>query len=215
MAIGLLGRKLGMTQIFDENGAAVPATLIEVGPCPILQKRIPEKDGYSALQIAFDPRGEKNVTRPMIGHFKKAGVGPHRFVREVRLDDTNGYEVGQTLKVDLFAPGDQVDVRGTTKGRGFAGTIKRHGSSRGPETHGSRYHRRPGSMGQSATPSRVFKGKIGAGRMGGVRDTAQNLTVVRTDADRNLLVVKGSIPGSTNGYVVVCKSVKTKVSKGR
>jgi large subunit ribosomal protein L3 len=215
MAIGLLGRKLGMTQVFDEHGAAVPVTLIEVGPCPILQKRILEKDGYSALQIAFAPRSDKNVTRPMLGHFKKAGVGAHRYIREVRLDDANGYEVGQTLRVDLFSPGDQVDVRGTSKGRGFAGPIKRHGVSRGPESHGSRYHRRPGSMGQSATPSRVFKGKVGAGRYGNSRHTAQNLTVVRIDADRNLLAVKGSIPGGSNGYVMVCRSVKPKQTKGR
>jgi large subunit ribosomal protein L3 len=215
MAIGLLGKKLGMTQIFDEHGAVIPVTLIQAGPCPILQKRVPEKDGYSALQIAFDPRSEKNVTRPMMGHFKKAGTEPHRCIREVRLEDINGYEVGQTLDVALFAEGEMVDVSGVSKGRGFAGTIKRHHSHRGPTTHGSNYHRRVGSLSASSDPSRVYKGKIGCGHMGSVRCTVQNLKIVSTDPERNLLVVRGSVPGCNNGYVVISKSVKAAASKAR
>ncbi|NQU41955.1 50S ribosomal protein L3 [bacterium] len=208
MAIGLLGKKLGMSQIFDEKGAAIPVTLIEAGPCPILQKRVPEKDGYSALQIGFDQRREKNVTRPMLGHFKKADAEPVHCIRELRLEDTNGYEVGQTLNVKVFEIGDRVDICGTSKGRGFSGTIKRFNSHRGPTTHGSMYHRRPGSSGASADPSHVYKGKINPGQYGNSRTTAQNLTVLGMDADRNLLIVKGSIPGATNGYVMISKSVK-------
>jgi len=164
MAIGLLGKKLGMTQIYDENGVAIPVTLILAGPCPVLQKRVPERDGYSALQIGFDGRSEKNVTRPMLGHFQKAGVGPVRFVREMRVENTNGYDVGQALSVDMFEVGDHVDVSGVTKGRGFSGTIRRFHTARGPTTHGSNYHRRPGSSSASADPSRVFKGKKTPGR---------------------------------------------------
>jgi large subunit ribosomal protein L3 len=209
MAIGLLGKKLGMSQIYDENGTAIPVTLILAGPCPILQKRAPDKDGYSALQIGFEPRSGRSVTKPMLGHFKKAGVDPQRFIREIRLADCNGFEVGQTLKVDLFAAGDRVDVSGMSKGRGFSGTIRRFHTHRGPMSHGSTYHRRPGSNSASADPSRTYKGKVGCGRMGGEKCMAQNLQVVATDLDKNLLIVKGSIPGVTNGYVVVSKSVKT------
>ncbi|MBN1868248.1 50S ribosomal protein L3 [Candidatus Sumerlaeota bacterium] len=209
MAIGLLGKKLGMSQIYDENGTAVPVTLILAGPCPILQKRVPDKDGYSALQLGFESRAGRTIAKPMLGHFKKAGVDPVRFVREIRLNDCNGFEVGQTLKVDLFAVGDRVDVCGVSKGRGFSGTIRRFHTARGPMSHGSTYHRRPGSSGASADPSRTYKGKVSPGRHGAVRRTAQNLQVVGTDLERNLLIVKGSIPGAANGYVVVSKSVKT------
>jgi len=213
MAIGLLGKKLGMSQIFDEKGMSIPVTLIEVGPCPILQKRVPEKDGYSALQIGFGAQTEKNVTQPMLGHFKKAGVGPVRFIKEFRCEDTNDFEVGQTLNVDLFQTGEHVDVSGVTKGRGFSGTIRRFNSRRGPTSHGSTYHRRPGASSASSDPSRVFKGKIMPGHHGNANRTAQNLTIIGTDAEKNILVVKGSIPGCTNGYVVVSKSVKTKLKK--
>jgi large subunit ribosomal protein L3 len=210
MAIGLLGKKLGMTQIYDEKGTAIAVTLVEAGPCPILQKRVPERDGYSALQVGFDARKVKSVTRPMLGHFKKAGVDPVRFIREFRLDDTNDYEVGQTLDVELFKEGDQVDVCGVSKGRGFSGTIRRFHTSRGPTTHGSTYHRRAGSCGASADPSRTVKGKVRAGQLGNARSTIQNLTVLGKDPEKNLLIIKGSVPGRTNGFVMVSKSVKAK-----
>jgi large subunit ribosomal protein L3 len=208
MAIGLLGKKLGMSQVFDEKGAAIPVTVVEVGPCPILQKRIPEKDGYSAIQIGFGARKPKNVTAPMIGHFKKAGVDPTACIREMRLEDTNGYEVGQILKVDLFEIGEHVDISGVSRGRGFSGTIRRFNSRRGPTSHGSNYHRRPGSGGQSSDPSRVYKGKIGAGQCGNEKVTVQNLTVIGSEPERNLLLIKGSIPGARNGFVVIHKSKK-------
>ena len=213
MAIGLLGKKLGMSQIYDESGTAVPVTLILAGPCPILQKRLAEKDGYSALQIGFDSSSEKNVTKPMLGHFKKSGAEPQRCIRELRLDDTNGYEVGQALRVDLFSVGDHVDVAGVSKGRGFSGTIRRFHSHRGPESHGSTYHRRTGSLSASSDPSRVYKGKIAPGHHGAARTTTQNLTVVRTDLERNIIMVKGSVPGATNGYVMISMSVKAKTPK--
>lgn len=208
MAIGLLGKKLGMSQIFDEKGASIPVTLIEAGPCPILQKRVPEKDGYSALQIGYGAQTDKNVTQPMLGHFKKAGATPVRFIKEFRLDDTNGYEVGQLLNVELFEAGERVDISGVTKGRGFSGTIRRYHSGRGPTTHGSTYHRRPGASSASSDPSRVFKGKIMPGHHGNANRTAQNLTIVGMDTEKNILVIKGSIPGCRNGYVIVSKSVK-------
>jgi large subunit ribosomal protein L3 len=213
MAIGLLGKKLGMSQIFDEKGTAIAVTLILAGPCPILQKRLLNKDGYNALQIGFDAAGEKNFTRPMLGHFKTSGASPVRCIKEIRLEDTNGFEVGSAIKVDVFAPGDSVDICGVTKGRGFSGTIRRYHTNRGPETHGSNYHRRPGSGSASADPSRVYKGKVMPGQHGNARRTSQNLTVVQTDLDRNLLIVKGSIPGRTNGYVMISKSVKAKAKK--
>ncbi len=210
MSIGLIGKKLGMTQIYDEKGVSIAVTLIQAGPCPILQKRQPDTDGYSALQLGFDSRSPKNVTRPMLGHFKKAGADPQRCIREMRVEDIGDYEVGQTLGVDLFKTGDQVDVSGVSKGRGFSGTIKRHNTHRGPTTHGSHYHRRPGSSGASADPSRVFKGKKNPGQYGNAKKTIQNLTIVGTDVEKNILWVKGSVPGHTNGYVVIRKSVKGK-----
>lgn len=208
MSIGLLGKKLGMTQIFDDAGTSIPVTLIEAGPCPILQKRMPEKDGYSALQLGFGPRSAKNVSRPMLGHFKKAGADPLSYVREMRVDDVGPYEVGQQLNVELFEVGERVDISGVSKGRGFSGTIKRHSTHRGPTTHGSHYHRRPGSSGQSADPARVVKGKKNPGQYGNSRVTMQNLKVIGTDPEKNILVIKGSVPGSTNGYLIISKSVK-------
>ena len=213
MAIGLLGKKLGMTQIYDEKGVRIPVTLIQAGPCPIIQKRVPEKDGYSALQIGFDTRSAKNVTRPMVGHFKKAGVDPLRVIQEVRLDDVKDFEVGQALNIELFEVGESVDVVGISKGHGFSGSIKRHNQSCGPMSHGSHYHRGPGSMGQSAWPSHVFKGKKLPGQFGAVRTTVQNLKIVGADLDKNLLIIKGSIPGHNNGYVMIKKSVKVKAGK--
>lgn len=213
MTIGLLGKKLGMTRIYDEAGTFIPVTVIQAGPCPILQIKSKEKDGYSALQVGFDPKPERNVTRPLMGHFKRAGVSPLRVVREFRIEDLDGFTIGQALDLSLFESGEKVDVTGVSKGRGFAGFQKRVHSSRGPETHGSMYHRRSGSMGASADPSHVYRGKAAAGHMGAARATAQALTVVKVDKDRNLLLVRGSIPGHNNGYVIIRKSVKARRKK--
>lgn len=209
MTIGLLGKKLGMTRVFDENGTIIPVTVILAGPCPILQIKTVTKDGYDALQIGFDPRtGEKNVTRPMLGHFKRAGTAPQRLVREFRLDAVDGFAAGQSLDLSLFENGELIDVTGVSKGRGFAGPMKRHNYSRGPESHGSMYHRVSGSMGASADPSRVLPGKRLPGHMGAVRCTTQNLKVVTIDRENNLILVRGSVPGHENGYVMLRKSVK-------
>lgn len=208
MTIGLLGKKLGMTRIYDEAGTVIPVTVIQAGPCPILQVKDEARDGYRAVQLGFDARPERNVNRPLMGHFRRAGAAPVRIVREFRTDDLNGYETGQQLDLELFDIGEKVDVTGISKGRGFAGAQKRHNSSRGPETHGSMYHRQSGSLGASADPARVFKGKKTPGRMGGVTVTTQNVEVVRMDKDRNLLLIRGSVPGANNGYVMIRKSVK-------
>lgn len=206
MPLGLLGRKLGMTQLFDEKGAIVPVTVIEAGPCPVIMKRTTQDDGYDAVQIGFDAIPERKVTKPMLGHFKKANVAPHRFVREFRGEEATKLEVGATLDVGLFAAGEKVDVVGTTKGRGFQGPHKRSGNKPGPETHGSMYHNRPGSMGGSSDPSRSWKGKAAAGHMGDLRVTTKNLKVVRTDAGKNLILVRGSVPGANGGLVLICKA---------
>jgi len=208
MLLGLLGKKLGMSQIFDEDGKLVPVTLIEAGPCPILQKKEKNKDGYDALQIGFDPKPKRLTNKPEMGRFNKSNVSPVRFLREIRIQDVSKYEVGQVLDVEVFKKGEKVDVMGISKGRGFAGTVKRHHSSRGPESHGSMYHRRPGSMGGSSDPSRVFKGKALPGHMGNARCTILNLKVVKTDKEKNLLVLKGSVPGHMNSYLLIRKSVK-------
>lgn len=238
MTLAILGKKLGMTHVFAEDGTMVPVTVLEAGPCPILQVKTPATDGYSALQIGFGHRRESAVRRaeqamaerrkareenrrPRIrapkqvlvtaaelGHARRAGVAPPRHIREVRLDDTDGYRVGQELRVDIFAVGERVDVIGTSKGRGFAGPIKRHHSSRGPETHGSNYHRRPGSQGASADPSHTLKGKPGAGHMGAARVTVLNLEVVRADLDKNLLLLRGAVPGHPGALVMVRKSIR-------
>ncbi|GAB4312753.1 MAG: 50S ribosomal protein L3 [Candidatus Sumerlaeia bacterium] len=208
MTIGLLGRKLGMTHIYDDKGTLVPVTLIEAGPCPIIMTKSRSTDGYDAIQIGFDPVPVKRVNKPMSGHFKKAGVQPHRVVREFRLDGDreHNYQVGQVLDVDIFEDGEIVDVTGWSKGRGFQGTVRRHHTSRGPETHGSNYHRRPGSRGQSSDPSRVFKGVVGAGRMGNERVTTINLRVVKRDKERHIIAIRGSVPGHPNGVVIIRKS---------
>jgi large subunit ribosomal protein L3 len=199
----LIGKKLGMTQIFEESGRVVPVSVIEVGPCPIVQVKTQEKEGYSAIQIGFDEVKEARVNRPEAGHFKKASVGPRRILREVRVADATSYKVGDTLDVKLFEGAKIVHVTGTSKGRGFAGTIKRHNFQRGRKTHGNKNYREPGSVGASAFPSRIYPGKRMPGRMGGVRRTTRNLTLVQIDAENNLLFVKGSIPGANNGIVFV------------
>ena len=210
MAKAILGRKLGMTQIFTEEGRVVPVTVVESGNNFVLQNKTDETDGYNAVQIGFGDIKEKNVTKPLKGHFEKAGVKAVRFIREMRLAAPSEYNVGDTIGVDIFAAGDLVDVVGTSKGKGFAGGIKRHNFARGPMGHGSKSHREPGSTGAmiSGPGGRVLKGKKLPGRMGGERVTVQRLTIVRVDTDRNLLLIKGAIPGPKKGFVVIKDTVK-------
>ncbi|MDI3529723.1 MAG: large subunit ribosomal protein [Thermoanaerobacter sp.] len=210
MKKGILGRKHGMTQIFDEKGEVIPVTVIEAGPCVVVQKKTVETDGYNAIQVGFGDVKEKRLTKPLIGHFKKAGVPFKRYLREFRLDDVSGYEVGSEIKVDIFKPGDRVDVTGISKGKGFAGVVKRYGANRGPMSHGSKYHRRVGSMGATTDPGRTFKGKIMPGHMGHERVTIQNLEVVKVDPELNLLLVKGSVPGPKGSLLIIKDSVKSK-----
>jgi large subunit ribosomal protein L3 len=207
MARALLGRKVQMTQVFADNGDVIPVTVVEAGPCPVTMIKTPERDGYSAFQIGFDEM-RKNVTKPMRGHFKRAKTAPQRHLREVRFDGGDApVELGQELTVGVFEVGDIVDVVGTMKGKGFQGTIKRHGFARGPMSHGSMNVRRPGSIGQASTPSRVMKGLKMGGRMGGKRSTTKNLEVVRIDAGGNLLFIRGSVPGPNGGLVFVQDAV--------
>ena len=201
--LGIIGRKVGMTQVFNEKGEAVPATLIEAGPCPIVQVKTQEKDGYTALQLGFGDKREKNLTKPVIGQYKKAGVPARAMLREFLIDDVGEYKAGQEIKVDIFEIGKKVDVVATSIGRGFQGTTKRHGFTGGKATHGVTTHRQPGSIGASAFPSRVIKGKRLPGRMGGKRVTMKNLLVVAVDPEQSLLVVRGSIPGPVRGFVLV------------
>ncbi|MEQ8822253.1 MAG: 50S ribosomal protein L3 [Sumerlaeia bacterium] len=205
MPLGLLGKKIGMTQVFDENGALIPVTLIQAGPCYVIQKREIEKDGYTAVQVGFDEKKESRANKPELGRFLAAEVPPCYFVREFRGDDAEGIKVGETLDVSVFEDGERVDVIGTSKGRGFQGTKKRYGTARGPETHGSMYHNRPGSNGASSDPSRVWKRKKMPGQYGNVRVTVTKLEIVKRDAERNLLFVRGSIPGPNNAYVMIRK----------
>ncbi|MCX5853129.1 MAG: 50S ribosomal protein L3 [Deltaproteobacteria bacterium] len=207
MKKGLIGRKLGMTQIFSEDGAAVPVTVIEVEPSVVVQKKTVATDGYDAIQLGYGRIRQKNVTKPLQGHFRKADKGLFRILREIRTA-SESYEPGQEIKVDVFQAGDYVDVVGTTIGKGFAGVVKRHGFSGGRATHGSMFHRAPGSIGASAEPSRVFKGQKLTGQMGNVRKTVQNLMVLGVRPDRNLMFVKGSVPGCKNRIVIVQQSVK-------
>lgn len=207
MAKGILGRKVGMTQLFDAEGKVVPVTLIQAGPCTVVQKKTVETDGYNAIQVGFGEIREKLVNKPKKGHFAKANIKPVRFLKEFRFDNVDEYQIGQELLADVFAEGDAVDVTGTSKGKGFAGGIKRHGFARGPMAHGSKYHRRPGSLGAKG-PARVFKGRKLPGRKGGATVTVQNLQIVKVDAEKNLLVVKGAIPGPRKSLVVVKTSVK-------
>ncbi|WJW75048.1 50S ribosomal protein L3 [Thiohalobacter sp. IOR34] len=211
MTIGLVGRKAGMTRIFTEEGASIPVTVIEVEPNRVTQLRTLEKDGYRALQVTTGSRRASRVTKPLAGHYAKAGVEPGRGLWEFRLGDGEGedFEVGAEIKVDIFEPGQKVDVTGTTIGKGFQGGVKRHHFRTQDATHGnSLSHRAPGSIGQNQTPGRVFKGKKMAGHMGNVRRTQQTLEVVRVDAERNLLLIKGSVPGARGGDVIVRPAVK-------
>ncbi|KAB7666139.1 50S ribosomal protein L3 [Bacillus sp. B1-b2] len=209
MTKGILGRKIGMTQVFAENGNLIPVTVVEAAQNIVLQKKTVESDGYTSLQIGFEDKREKLANKPEKGHVAKANTAPKRFVREFTEVSVDEYEVGQEVKVSIFAEGDIVDVTGISKGKGFQGSIKRHGQSRGPMAHGSRYHRRPGSMGPVA-PNRVFKGKALPGRMGGEQVTVQNLEIVKVDAERNLLLIKGNVPGSRKALLKIKTAVKAK-----
>ncbi|KOR81359.1 50S ribosomal protein L3 [Bacillus sp. FJAT-21352] len=209
MTKGILGRKIGMTQVFAENGELIPVTVIEAANNVVLQKKTVETDGYEAVQVGFENKREKLSNKPEKGHVEKANTTPKRFIREFRGTDLTEYEIGQEVNVSIFAEGDLVDVSGISKGKGFQGSIKRHGQSRGPMSHGSRYHRRPGSMGPVA-PNRVFKGKLLPGRMGGDQITVQNLAIVKVDVERNLLLIKGNVPGARKALIKVKSAVKVK-----
>jgi large subunit ribosomal protein L3 len=204
---GILGKKIGMTQIFNEEGVVIPVTVIQAGPCVVLQKKELDTDGYEAIQIGYDEKKEHRANRPELGHAKKANAKPQKIVREIRGVNPAEYELGSELKVDIFGAGELVDVTGTSKGKGFAGAIKRHNQARGPMSHGSRYHRGPGSLGAIA-PNRVFKGQTLPGRMGGEKVTVQNLEVAGIDTERNLIMIKGSVPGPKNSYVFIKSAVK-------
>lgn len=205
---GIMGRKVGMTQIFDAEGLVVPVTVIEVEPNAVVQIKTKETNGYNSVQIGFDTVKEKNVNKPKKGHFEKAAVAPRRKLKEFLVDNPQDYTVGQELKVDLFQEGQRVDVTGISKGKGFQGVIKRHGQARGPESHGSRYHRRPGSMGASASPGRVFKGKKLPGQMGAQQVTVRNLEIIKIDVERNAILVKGAVPGPKKGLLIVKETTK-------
>lgn len=206
MAKGILGKKVGMTQIFSPEGQAIPVTVVEVGPCLVVQKKSVATDGYDAIQLGFAEKKERLVNKPMKGHFNKAGVKSLRFLREIRVDSGENYDLGQEIKADIFNEGEFVDITGTSKGKGFAGVIKRWNFNRAAMTHGSMYHRRPGSLG-ATDPARVFKGRKLPGRLGGERTTVQGLQVAKVDPERNLLLIKGSIPGANGSFVVIKETV--------
>jgi large subunit ribosomal protein L3 len=208
MKKAILGKKLGMTQIFAEDGKIVPVTVIEAGPCFVTQKKTVEKEGYQSIQVGFDDIREKLVNKPRKGHFEKAGVALKRFVREFRLEDISGYQIGQEIKADIFAAGDKVDISGVSKGKGFQGAIKRWNQSRGPMSHGSKFHRAPGSMGASSDPSRTFKNKHLPGHMGNIKSTVLNLTVAKVMLDKNVILIKGGVPGANKSLVVIRNAVK-------
>ena len=210
MKKGIIGRKVGMTQIFDEAGKVIPVTVIEAGPCVVAQVKSNETDGYNAVQLGFGEVKENKLNKPEKGHFAKAKLPNKKHLREFRLDSIENINIGDELKADTFAAGDQLDIQGTSKGKGFQGVIKRHGQHRGPMGHGSMYHRRPGSMGPTSTPGRVFKGKKLPGHMGSQTITIQNLEVVRVDLDKNVILVKGSVPGAKGAILKLKTSVKSK-----
>jgi len=208
MMKGLIGKKLGMTQIFDEEGRRIPVTVVEAGPCVVIQKKTVDKDGYNAIQVGFASKDTARSNRPLVGHCKGAAQGAFRYLRELRMDDIDQYKVGDTIGVDIFSVGDIIDVTGTSIGKGFQGVMTRWGFKGGRSTHGSRFHRAPGSIVCSATPSRVFKNKKMPGQLGNERVTIQNLKVARVDATDNLLLIKGAVPGSDNGLLLIRDSVK-------
>ena len=209
MQKGIIGKKIGMTQIFDEAGKVIPVTVVEAGPCVVVQKKTVENDGYASVQLGFGEINEKNVTKPMKGHFAKADAAVKRILKEFRLEDTESVNVGDILKADTFAIGDIIDVSGTSKGKGFQGTIKRNNNSRLKETHGTGpVHRHAGSMGACSSPSRIFKGKALPGHMGAEKVTVQNLEVVKVDAENNLIAIRGAVPGPKGGIVVITDCIK-------
>ena len=210
MKKGLIGKKIGMTQIFNEEGKVIPVTVIEAGPCVVSQVKTEETDGYNSIQLGFGAIKESKVNKPERGHFTKANIAPARYLREFRVDSIEDVKVGDELKADIFMAGDKIDIQGTSKGKGFQGVIKRHGQHRGPMGHGSMYHRRPGSMGSTSTPGRVFKGKKLPGHMGAETVTIQNLEVIKVDLDKNIILVKGSVTGAKGSILKIKSSVKAK-----
>lgn len=208
MKKAIMAKKIGMTQVFTENGALVPVTVLEAGPCVVIQKKTTENDGYEAIQVGFVDAKAKQVTKPKKGHFDKASVAAKKHLKEFKLEDVSAYEVGAEIKADVFAAGEKVDASGVSKGKGFQSTIKKYNHSRGPMGHGSKSHRVVGSMGTSATPSNVKKGKKMPGHMGSVNVTIQNLEIVRTDAEKNLILIKGAVPGAKGSVLVIKDSVK-------
>lgn len=209
MKKAIIGRKIGMTQIFDEAGKLIPVSVVLAGPCVVVQKKTVDKDGYSAVQVGYEDIRESLVNKPEKGHFSKNGISPKRFLRELRTDDADKYNVGDVIKADVFASGEKVDVAGISKGKGYQGVIKRWNANRGPTTHGSKYHRAVGSMGASSFPSRTFKNKHMPGHMGNVNVTVQNLEVVKVDPEKNLILIRGGIPGPKKGLVLIKDSVKS------
>lgn len=208
MVNGLLGRKLGMTRVFTEDGRWVHVTLVEAGPCTVVQKKTQDSDGYDAIQVGFGDVKESRLNKPLQGHYAKAGQTPRRILKEFRIAEGTEVNVGDEIRNDIFKAGDRVDVSGTSKGKGFAGVIKRHGMAGGPGGHGSHFHRAPGSVGQSADPAKVYKGKRMPGRMGNAKRTMQNLEIVDVDAEKNLLLLRGAVPGANGGVVIVKRSMK-------
>ena len=213
MKKAIIGKKVGMTQIFDENGKVIPVTVIEAGPCVVTQKKTSEKDGYSAIQVGFEEVKESKLTKPELGHLKKAGTAPLKHLKEFRLEDDSTYNVGDEIKADIFEEGEKVDVTGISKGKGYAGVIKRYGAGRTPTTHGGGpVHRHAGSMGV-IDPAHIFKGKIGAGHMGAEQVTVQNLDIVKVDAELNMIAIRGAIPGPKGGIVYLKNTVKNNAEK--
>ena len=208
MKKAILTTKVGMTQIFNEDGVLTPVTVLQAGPCVVTQIKTVENDGYCAVQVGYADKKEKATNKPLKGHFDKAGVSPKKFVKEFKFENVEEYTVGQEIKADIFAEGDKIDATATSKGKGFAGGIKRHGLSTGPKTHGSKYHRHAGSNGSASDPSKVFKGKKMTGQMGAKQVTIQNLEVVKVDVENNIILVKGSVPGPKKSLVVLKESVK-------
>ncbi|NLC11824.1 MAG: 50S ribosomal protein L3 [Firmicutes bacterium] len=210
MKKAILAKKLGMTEVFDDKGNAVPVTVLQAGPCTVVAKKTKEKDGYNAVQVGFEPVSEHKLNKPQRGHFAKAGVKPHRYLKELRLEDISGLDIGKQIKADTFSAGELVDVTGISRGKGFAGSIKRHGQRRGLMSHGSHYHRGPGSLG-SIDSARVFKGRPLPGHMGAVKVTVQKLEVVKVDPEQNIMLVKGAVPGPRKGLLIVKNSSKADV----
>jgi large subunit ribosomal protein L3 len=214
MAKGILGKKIGMTQVFNSKGQAIPVTVVEAGPCIVVQKKATATDGYDAIQLGFSEQKERLVNKPMQGHFRKSGIGKNfKFVKEIKLDSGENYDLGQEIKADVFNEGEYVDVTGTSKGKGFAGVIKRWNFNRASMTHGSMYHRRTGSLG-ATDPARVFKGRRLPGRMGGIQTTIQRLEVIKVDSSRNILLIKGAVPGANGSYLIVKKTIKNTKNNG-